>query len=102
MIARLAKACKKNVYIASELYKLDLRTQVGYRVVLERRSAWEILNKDDFDSLEGIDVVNQFFDITPASDIHAIICEYGLIPPAAMLHYWTDLENHVKGDRDNG
>ena len=48
-----------------------------YRVVLERRSAWEILNKDDFDSLDGIDVVNQFFDITPASDIQAIICEYG-------------------------
>ena len=47
MIAGLAKACKKKVYIASELYKLDLRTQVGYRVVLERRSAWEILNKDE-------------------------------------------------------
>ena len=102
MIAGLAKACKKKVYIASELYKLDLRTQVGYRVVLERRSAWEILNKDDFDSLDGIDVVNQFFDITPASDIQAIICEYGIIPPASVLNFWTDLENHVKGDGNNG
>lgn len=91
MIAGLAKACKKKVYIASELYKLDLRTQVGYRVVLERRSAWEILNKDDFDSLDGIDVVNQFFDITPASDIQAIICEYGIIPPASVLNFWKDL-----------
>ena len=102
MIAGLAKACKKKVYIASELYKLDLRTQVGYRVVMERRSAWEILNKDDFDSLDGIDVVNQFFDITPASDIQAIICEYGIIPPSSVLNFWTDLENHVKGDGNNG
>lgn len=102
MIAKLAKACKKDVYIASELYKLDLRTQYGYQVVLERRSEWEILQKDDFTSLDGIDVVNQFFDITPAADIHAIICEYGIIPPASMLSFWDDLEKHVKGEKKNG
>ena len=46
--------------------------------------------------------MNQFFDITPASDIQAIICEYGIIPPASVLNFWKDLENHVKGDGNNG
>lgn len=96
MIAKLAKACKKDVYIASELYKLDVRTQYGYQVVLERRSEWEILQADDFESLEGIDVVNQFFDITPAADIQGIICEYGILPPSLMLTYWNKLECRVK------
>lgn len=92
MISKLAKVCKKPVYIASELYKLDLRTAQGYPVMLERRTEKEIILPDDFESLEGIDVINQFFDLTPARDVDSIICEFGCIAPGAMISYWEKLE----------
>lgn len=96
MISKLAENCKKKVYIASEIYKTDFRTQEGYQVVLERRTKDEIIQEGDFDSLEGIDIINQFFDLTPANEIHGIICEFGIIPPAMVLNYWRELENIVK------
>jgi len=94
-IAKLAKNCKKDVYIASELFKLDLRTQYGYSIVLERRTADEIVVEGDYETMEGLEVINQFFDITPASDIKAIICEYGIIHPSQMRAYWKELEKEV-------
>ena len=86
---------KKDVYIASELYKLDMRTQFGYKIVLERRTKDEIVFEGDYETTEGLEVINQFFDITPASDIKAIICEYGLINPSQMLSFWADLEKEI-------
>lgn len=95
MIAKLAKSCKVPVYIASELYKLDLRTQNGYKVQLERRSKEEIIQKNDFENLEGINVVNQFFDLTPSTDIRALICEFGCIPTTLVLSYWEKLLKNI-------
>ncbi len=95
MVSHLAQSCKKPVYIASELYKLDLRTKYGYTVKLERRSEWEILQKDDFETLDGVDVINQFFDLTPAGEIKAIICEYGVVSPGSLMNYWNELENKI-------
>jgi ribose 1,5-bisphosphate isomerase len=94
-VAKLAKACKKDVYIASELYKLDKRTQEGYEIKLERRTANEIVVEGDYDTMDGIEVINQFFDITPAIDIKAIICEYGVINPAQMVTFWNELEEKI-------
>lgn len=94
-VAKLAKYCKKDVYIASELFKLDLRTQYGYDIVLERRTADEVVVEGDYETMEGLEVINQFFDITPASDIKAIICEYGIIHPSQMMTYWKELEKEV-------
>ena len=96
-VAKLAKACNKDVYIASELYKLDKRTQDGYKIVLERRTPDEIVAKGDYETMEGIEVINQFFDITPASDIKAIICEYGIINPGHMITFWDKLEEDILG-----
>lgn len=95
MISKLACLCKKPVYIASELYKLDLRTLYGYKIKLERRSETEIVSKGDFDSLDGIEVINQFFDLTPATDINSIICEYGIVSPAQIAGFWSKLEGKV-------
>lgn len=95
MISHLAQSCKKPVYIASELYKLDLRTKNGYQVKLERRSEWEIIKENDFESLDGVDIINQFFDLTPAIEIKAIICEYGVVSPNSLMNYWNELETNI-------
>ena len=102
------EAYRKQVYLREE----ESTTGIGEGIAIphgkcdavEKPGLAAMVIKDgvDFDSLDGIDVVNQFFDITPASDIQAIICEYGIIPPASVLNFWKDLENHVKGDGNNG
>ena len=102
------EAYRKQVYLREE----ESTTGIGEGIAIPHGkgdcvskpglAAMVIKNGVDFDSLDGIDVVNQFFDITPASDIQAIICEYGIIPPSSVLNFWTDLENHVKGDGNNG
>ena len=94
-IAKLASFCRIPVFIASELYKLDLRTQFGYAVELERRSKWELVNKDDFKKMEKLEVINQFFDLTPANDIRAIITEFGFLHPAQLSIYWNELERKI-------
>lgn len=95
MIARLAKTCKKRVYFASELYKYDTRTKYGYNVVLERRTKDEIVCEGDFASEQGLEVINQFFDLTPASDVTALICEYGIIHSSNIDVYWQQLVDEV-------
>lgn len=95
LISKLAKMCNKKVYIASEIYKIDLRTKEGYQVKLERRTIEEMIQKGDFDSLDGIEVINQFFDLTPADDIHSIICEFGVIHPSTVGEYWGKLEKFI-------
>ena len=94
-IAKLALFCKKPVYIASELYKLSLRTQEGYPIELERRTQWELVNEDDFKTADNLEVINQFFDLTPAIDIKAIITEFGFLNPSQMLMYWNKLEESL-------
>ncbi|WP_316569593.1 hypothetical protein [Neobacillus sp. YIM B06451] len=95
LISKLAKQCHKRLYIASEIYKIDLRTLEGHQVELERRTISEVIQAGDFDSMDGIEVINQFFDLTYAGDIHSIICEFGVIPPSMVADYWTRLENIV-------
>ena len=91
MIAKLASSCKKPMFIASELYKYDVRTKYGHEVVLERRTKDEIVSKGDFDTYDNLEVINQFFDLTPAQDITAIISEYGFINSANIDFYWQQL-----------
>ena len=90
-IAQLALACKKPVYFASELYKLDTRTLYGRPVELERRTQWELVSEDDFPSFDNLEVINQFFDVTPAKHITGIITEYGVLNPAQLLSHWDEL-----------
>ena len=95
LISQLALSCKKDVYIASEVFKLDRRTQEGYRVVLERRTIDEIVSNGDFESLDGIEVINQFFDLTPARNITGLITEFGIIAPSSICNYWDKLETSL-------
>lgn len=96
LISQLALVCKKPVYIASEVYKLDQRTKYGYPVVLERRTKDEIIiNESDFDSFDGLDIINQFFDLTPARNITGLITEYGVIAPSNISSCWSDLRDEL-------
>ena len=95
-IARLAQSCKIPVYFASELYKLDIRTLNGEKVVLERRDKCELVDEDDFKDFDQVEVINQFFDLTPASDITGIVTEFGVLHPSQMLQYWSKLWDNIK------
>lgn len=95
-IARLAQSCKIPVYFASELYKLDIRTLNGEKVVLERRDKCELVDEDDFKDFDQVEVINQFFDLIPASDITGIVTEFGVLHPSQMLQYWSKLWDNIK------
>ena len=95
-IARLAQSCKIPVYFASELYKLDIRTLNGEKVVLERRDKCELVDEYDFKDFDQVEVINQFFDLTPASDITGIVTEFGVLHPSQMLQYWSKLWDNIK------
>ena len=97
-IACLARSCKVPVYFASELYKLDLRTQYGYNIQLERRTPFELVCTEDFNDFDKVKVINQFFDITPANDIKGIITEFGILHPSQMAAYWNELINNILED----
>lgn len=97
MISQLALSAKKPVYIASELYKLDPRTRSGFPVALERRGKDEILSPGDFERMDGIEVINQFFDLTPARNITGLITEFGLISPGMVSQYWPQLIETLLG-----
>lgn len=94
MIARLARSMGIPVYIASELYKYDERTLRGRAIELERRVASEIVSEGDFRFGEP-EVINQFFDLTPATDVTAIVCEHGLIAPASVAAHWEQLKEEL-------
>lgn len=98
LVSQLALACKKPVYIASELYKVNPATAEGHPIELERRVKEEIVSEGDFDSYEGIDVINQFFDLTPAWQIRGLITEFGVIAPASACVYWQKLEDKIAGN----
>lgn len=65
---------------------------------LERRVKEEVVSEGDFDSYEGIDVINQFFDLTPAWQIRGLITEFGVIAPASACVYWQKLEDKIAGN----
>ena len=96
-IARLAQSCKLPVYFASELYKLDTKTLNGDPVVLEKRTRDELVCEADFQEPDKVEVINQFFDITPAADITGIITEFGVLHPAQMLSFWDKLWENIQG-----
>ena len=97
LISQLALSCKKPVYIASEIYKLDRRTAQGHPIVLERRTPAEIVSPGDFDSMEGIEVINQFFDLTPSHQITGLITERGVIAHSMISLNWDRLQAQLLG-----
>lgn len=92
-LSELAKLAGIPMYIASEVYKLDLRTRDGYRINLDFRGKDQdnMTYPTDFPTMNHIKVVNQFFDITPAKNLTGLITEFGVIPSETIGLYWDKL-----------
>ncbi len=95
LISQLALLCKKNLYVASEIYKLDKRTGTGNRVILEKRPKDEIISAEETLNWKNVKIENHFFDLTPARNITGLITEFGLINPAMTIFYWEKLEQKI-------
>jgi translation initiation factor 2B subunit (eIF-2B alpha/beta/delta family) len=83
------------VYVASEVFKIDKRTLFGHVVELEKRDKEEVIRNTEFESIKNLDVVNQFFDLTPGSLIRGIICEEGVVVSDQIGHYWERIEKKL-------
>ena len=47
--------------------------------------------------MEGIEVINQFFDLTPSHQITGLITERGVIAPSMISLNWDCLEAQLLG-----
>lgn len=95
LLSELCRMTSKPFYIASEVFKLDIRTREGYQVILQRRAKEELLQPEDLLNNQHVTVINQFFDITPAANITGVITEYGILPSQSLCGYWDKLKKDL-------
>ncbi len=76
-VAVLARHFNVPFYVAAPTSTVDLGILDGSRIPIEERDAAEVLEPP----IEGVDVLNPAFDVTPASLITAIITERGVFRP---------------------
>lgn len=77
-------------YVAAPITSIDLSLSSGNQIVIEERSAKELLHSEGGlgkqVAASGISVWNPAFDVTPASLISGIITEKVLLLPASVIH----------------
>ena len=64
-------------YVAAPTSTIDLDVKSGDAIPIEQRSAAEVLSQP----IEGVEVWNPAFDVTPARYVTAIITEHGVFAP---------------------
>lgn len=79
-LAVLARYHDVPFYVAAPLSTFDASTPEGSSIPIEQRSATEV---SDY-SLEGIDIYNPAFDVTPAHLITHFITEKGVFSPSDL------------------
>ena len=79
-LALLARHHGIPFYVAAPLSSFDMSLASGNQVVIEQRDPAEVTSI----CLEGVDVYNPAFDITPACYITAIMTEKGVFQPDAL------------------
>ncbi len=81
-VAVLARAHGIPFYVAAPTSTFDLSLVAGDDIPIEQRAAHEVTHGFGLATAPtGVGVYNPAFDVTPASLIHAIICERGVIEP---------------------
>lgn len=80
-VAVLARFHKIPFYVAAPSSTIDLSLPVGAHIPIEQRSRSEVLPK----RIEGVDVWNPAFDVTPASLVTGIITEGGVFDPGDLV-----------------
>lgn len=79
-VALLAHAHGIPFYVAAPFSTIDATIADGSQIVIEQRDRSEVLPE----GLEGVDVWNPAFDVTPARLIDKIITERGVFTPAEL------------------
>lgn len=79
-LAVLAHAHDVPFYVAAPLSTIDMSVPDGSGIVIEQRSPREVLP----DPIEGVDVWNPAFDVTPARYISKIITEKAIWSPGEL------------------
>ena len=79
-IAVLAREHGIPFYVAAPTSTIDLTLTDGSLIPIEQREAREVLPEP----IEGVDVWNPAFDVTPSRFVTAIVTEYGVIEPADL------------------
>ena len=85
-------------YVAAPLTSIDLSLSSGEEIIIEERSAKELLNTHgglgEQIAASGISVWNPAFDVTPANLIAGIITEKGVITKMGKDAF--DIKNFVQ------
>jgi methylthioribose-1-phosphate isomerase len=76
----LAKEHNIPFYVAAPTSTIDLSLADGSQIPIEERQPQEVTHIKDIQiAIDGIEVANPAFDITPAKYITAIVTEKGII-----------------------
>ena len=84
-LAILAREHEIPFYVAAPLSTVDASIETGADITIEQRDPREVLPK----GIEGVEVWNPAFDVTPARYVTALVTEKGVFAPhdiAAALH----------------
>ena len=79
-VAVLARHHGIPFYVAAPSSTIDFTIASGAEIPIEQRDAAEVLSR----SIEGVDVLNPAFDVTPADLVTRIITERGSFAPADL------------------
>lgn len=90
LLSILAERFNVPLYVATEILKLQPLTRRGIPILLEQRDGSEVVDSGDFGNSENVIVRNQFFDLTPARRITAIISQQGLYAPGQIAQAWDE------------
>lgn len=80
-LAVLARHFGVPFYVAAPTSTIDARTASGADIPIEQREAAEVLSSP----IEGVDVLNPAFDVTPAALVDKVVTERGVFDPANVL-----------------
>jgi methylthioribose-1-phosphate isomerase len=77
----VAREHKVPFYVAAPTSTFDL-THTSRQVIIEERKPDEVTQIGSKRiTVEGVNVLNPAFDITPLKYVTAVICEKGILPP---------------------
>jgi len=93
-IAVLAYEARTRLLFAAGTYKLCPETLIGGLIEIEEGSSTQVL---DSEALEGVEIRNPLYDITPPDYIDAIITERGVIPPQGAYFLLRDIAREDYG-----
>jgi len=87
-LAIVAKAHQVPFYVAAPFSTIDFELPDGSKIPIEERDPAEIAQiGETLICAEGAEFYNPAFDVTPASLIHGIITEKGVIKPSSLIEH---------------